>query len=332
MKRLIQNLTEVSSPSGSENAVREVILAELEPLADEIRVDALGNVIARKGKISSNGKRVIVAAHMDETGLIATHIDENGFVRFNTIGIPAPRYLLGGRVRFSNGVQGVIGSEKTAKPNEIPGADELFIDVGATSQKGCPVSMGDVAAFERSFLELGERLVAKSLDNRAGVAVAIETLRKLEGSPNEIYFTFTVQGTVGARGATVSAFEVDPQIGLVIDATPAGDTPNPVSRGISLGKGPGIKVKDSQMLADPKVIAWMEDTAEKAGIPVQREVLTHGSTDARSIQLTRSGVPTGGLVLPCRYIHSPSEMMDYGDVENAVDLLIALLDAPIDIG
>jgi len=332
MKQLIKKLTETYSPSGYENAICEVILGEIQPLADDIRVDTLGNIIARKGDKTATGKRIMVAAHMDEIGLIATHIDQNGFVRFTTVGIPFARYLLGGRVRFMNGVQGVIGSERLEKYNQIPPADKMFIDVGATSAKDCPVSMGDVAAFERPFVEMGSRLVAKSLDNRIGVAVAIETLRRLERSPNEVYFVFTTQEEVGVRGATVSAYDVDPEIGLALDVTPTGDTPNPIRREISLGKGPAIKVKDSSMLADPKVVTWMENTANQAKIPTQREVFTGGSTDARAIQLTRSGVPTGGLAIPCRYVHSPSEMIDYGDIENAVKLLTAMLSAPVDLG
>ena len=332
MKQLIQKLTETFSPSGYEDAIREVILAEIRPLADEIRVDALGNIIARKGKKTAKGQRVMVAAHMDEIGLIATHIDENGFVRFTTVGIPFARYLLGGRVRFVNGVQGVIGSERPDKRNEIPPADKLFIDVGASGKKDCPVKVGDVAAFERPFVEMGTRLVAKSLDDRVGVAIAIETLRRLGPGPNEVYFVFTAQEEVGVRGATVSAYGVDPEVGIAVDVTPAGDTPNPIRRDIALGKGPAIKIKDYMMLSDPKVVTWMEGTAQKNKIPTQREVFTGGSTDARAIQLTRSGVPTGGLVIPCRYVHSPSEMVDYGDVENAVKLLTAMLNAPIDLG
>lgn len=331
MKELLKKLTETFSPSGYEDAIRKVILAEIESLADEIRVDALGTIIVRKGEKTLGGKRVMVAAHMDEIGLIATHIDEHGFVRFTTIGIPFPRYLLGGRVRFVNGVQGIIGSEKTAKTNEIPSADRLFIDVGATAKKDCPVNVGDVAAFDRPFIDLGKRLVAKSLDNRAGVAVAIETLRRLGPNPNEVHFAFTVQEEVGVRGATVSAYGIDPQVGLAIDVTPAGDTPNSERREIALGNGPAVKVKDSQMLADPKVVTWIDQAAKKARISIQREVLTGGSTDARAIQLSRSGVPTGGLVLPCRYVHSPSEMMDYSDLENAVELLTAMFNAPISI-
>ena len=332
MKQLIQKLTETFSPSGYEDAIREVILSEIQPLADEISVDSLGNILARKGKKSAQGKRVMVAAHMDEIGLIATHIDLHGFVRFTTVGIPLARYLLGGRVRFMNGVQGVISSEQSKKFNEIPAPDKMFIDVGATSPKDCPVKMGDVAAFERPFVEMGKRLVAKSMDNRAGVAIAIETMRKLEGGPNEVYFVFTTQEEVGVRGATVSAYGIDPEIGIAIDVTPTGDTPDSIRHEIALGDGPAIKVKDSLMMADPKVIAWMERTAKKAKIPTQREVLTGGSTDARAIQLTRSGVPTGGLVIPCRYVHSPSEMVDFEDVENAVKLLTVMLSTRIDIG
>ena len=332
MKQLIKQLTETFSPSGYENAIREVILGEIQPLADEIRVDTLGNIIARKGEKAKDGKRVMVAAHMDEIGLIANHIDENGFVRFTTLGIPFARYLLGGRVRFMNGILGVIGAERPTKLNEIPPADKMFIDVGATSKKDCPIKIGDVAAFERPFEEMEGRLVAKSLDDRAGVAIAIETMRRLEGGPNEVYFVFTVQEEVGVRGATVSAYGIDPDVGIAIDVTPTGDTPNPVRRDIALGAGPAIKVKDNLMLSDPKVVAWMERTAHKAKIPTQREVLTGGSTDARAIQITRSGVPAGGLVIPCRYVHSPSEMIDYGDVEIAVKLLTIMLNTPIQLG
>ena len=236
MKQLIQKLTETFSPSGYEDAIREVILAEIKPLADEIHVDALGNIIARKGEKAANGKRVMIAAHMDEIGLITTHIDENGFVRFTTVGVPFVRYLLGGRVRFVNGVQGVISSERLDKFNEIPSADKMFIDVGTTGKKDCPVKVGDVAAFDRPFVEMGTRLVAKSLDDRVGVAVAIETLRRLKSSPNEVYFVFTAQEEVGVRGATVSAYGVDPEVGIALDVTPSGDTPNPIRRDIALAQ------------------------------------------------------------------------------------------------
>jgi putative aminopeptidase FrvX len=312
MKNLIQKLTETFSPSGSESAIREVIRAEVEALADDVRVDALGNLIARKGRKGKTGRRIMLAAHMDEIGLIASHIDSNGFVRFTDIGGVRPHTLVGGRVHFANGTPGVVGTES---------AD--------FSAKDCPVKVGDVAAFERPFLDLGRRLVAKSMDDRIGCAVLIETLRTLKTSPHELYFAFTTQEEVGMRGAITSTFGIDPDIGLAVDVTMTGDTPKSKPMAVSLGRGPAIKVKDSGMLADPRIVEWMYSTAEKRRIPYQREVLEGGTTDARAIQMTRSGVLAGCLSIPCRYVHSPSELVDYEDVQNAVKLMVALLTAPV---
>jgi endoglucanase len=338
MKQLLQTLTETFAPSGYESAVREVIMNEIRPLVDEMRVDALGNLIARKGTRAENGKRVMVAAHMDEIGLIATHIDQHGFVRFTTVGAASPRYLPGGRVRFANGARGVIGAERAEKANELSPVEKLFIDVGASSPQDCPVNVGDAAVFDYPFQEMGRRLAAKALDNRAGAAAAVETLRRLPlrgqygRGPNEVLVVFTAQEEVGARGAGVSAYGIDPEIGLSVDTTPAGDTPNATRREIALGRGPAIKVKDAHLLADPCIVDWMTRAAEGAGIPTQREVLAAGASDARAIQLTRAGVPTGGLCIPCRYGHSPSEMVDLDDLEHAVQLLAALLENPIELG
>lgn len=329
MKPLIQKLTETFSPSGSESAIRQVILEEIRPLADEIRVDALGNLIARKGSRGKNGKRLMLAAHMDEIGLIATHIDENGFVRFAGLGGIRPVALAGGRVRFMDGGCGVIGTDRLADANRAPTLEQCFIDVGATSAKDCPVHVGDVCAFERPFLDLGRRLVAKSMDNRIGCAVVIEALRRLPSSPYELSIVFTTQEEVGTRGATTSAFGLDPDLGLAVDVTDTGDTPRGSRMEVALGGGPAVKVKDAGMLSDPRLVDWMIHTAEKNHLPYQREVLLGGSTDARAIQLARSGVPAGCLSIPCRYIHSPSEMVDYEDVQNSVKLLVSLLRTPI---
>jgi len=331
MKPLIQKLTETFSPSGHESVVREIIRAEVKPFADEVRVDALGNLIVRKGSKGKKGKRIMLAAHMDEIGLMVTHVDENGFVRFASIGYVRPQTLLSGRVHFANGSEGVVGMEVELLASELTTLDRCYIDVGATNPKDCPVKVGDVGAFQRPFIDLGQRLVAKSMDDRIGCAVLIETLHSLKTSPHEIHFVFTTQEEIGTRGATTSAFGIDPDIGLAVDITPTGDTPKSKRMTVSLGKGPAIKVKDTGMLADPRIVEWMCATAEKKRIPYQREVLEVGSTDARAIQLTRSGVPAGSLSIPCRYVHTPSEMVDYGDVQNSVKLLVALLGAPIDL-
>jgi putative aminopeptidase FrvX len=329
MKNLIQKLTETFSPSSHESAIREMIRGEVEAFADEIRVDALGNLILRKGTKGKNGKRIMLAAHMDEIGLIATHIDEKGFIRFTNIGGVLPHTMLSGRVRFANGTQGVIGVEEYWHSDKFPSLRECYIDIGATSAKDCPIKVGDVAAFERPFLDLGKRLIAKSMDDRIGCAVIIETLRSLKASPHELVFVFTTQEEIGTRGATTSAFGIDPDIGLSVDVTLTGDTPKHRHMAISLGKGPAVKVKDAGMLADPHIVEWMCTTAEKRHIPYQREVLEGGTTDARAIQMARSGVPAGCLSIPCRYVHTPSEMVDYEDVQNSVKLLTALLSAPV---
>lgn len=331
MKQLIQKLTETYSPSGYESGICEVIRKEIKPFVNEIRVDALGNLVARKGSRSKNGMRIMLAGHMDEIGLMATHVDANGFIRFTGLGGIRLTMLTGSRVRFMDGTPGVIGTDRLTDMSKAPTLEQCFIDVGASSLKDCPVKIGDVCAFDRPFVDLGKRLVAKSMDDRIGCAVMIESLRTLKTSPHELYFVFTTQEEVGLRGATTSAFGVDPDLGLSLDVTATGDTPKGSHMEVALGKGPAVKVKDGGMLSDPRIVKWMVHTAEKARIPYQREILEGGTTDARAIQVARAGVPAGCLSIPTRYVHSPSEMVDTTDVENSVRLLVALLTAPVDL-
>ncbi len=329
MKSLIKKLVETNGPSGNEALIRALIRSEVEKFADDIRVDPLGNLIVRKGQKGNGGKRVILTAHMDEIGVIATHIDKNGFVRFSAIGGVNPGYCVGGRVRFTNGSAGLIGVEKEFQREKVPSIDNLYIDMGAADREGCPVKVDDLGAFERPFLELGGRMVSKAMDDRIGVAVLIETLRTLKSSPHELYFVFSTQEEVGLRGATTSAYGIDPEIGIAVDVTLTGDTPRGSKMEVGLGKGPAIKIRDSGMLADQRLVREMVRAAEKMNIPYQLEVLEGGTTDARAIQLTRSGVLAGCISIPCRYVHSPSEMVDYSDVIHAVDLLKTLISQPI---
>ncbi|MCB9135676.1 MAG: M42 family metallopeptidase [Anaerolineales bacterium] len=325
MKDLIKKLVETTGPSGYETQVRALVQAEIEGYADEITTDALGNLIARKKptkKGSGISKKIMISAHMDEIGLVVTHVDKNGFARFTNIGGVRPLNCVGGRVRFLNGSQGVIGIESGVT---TPTLNDLYIDLGATSPKDSPVKIGDIAAFERPFIDLGDRLVSKAMDDRIGVAVGIEALRQLKATPHEVSFVFSTQEEVGLRGATTSAFGVNPDIGIALDVTLSGDTPKGVKMEVGLGKGAAIKVRDGGMLSDPRVVDWMVQTAEKHNIPSQLEVLEGGTTDARAIQTARAGVPAGCISIPCRYVHSPSEMVDYNDVQNCVKLLVAML-------
>ncbi len=331
MKDLIQKLVESVGPSGYEGPVRQVVREAVEPFADDLRVDALGNLIARKGQKAANGMRVMLSAHMDEIGLMATHVDEKGFVRFTPIGGVRALNLGGGRVHFLKGPHGVIGSERLDSHDKVPSFDKLFIDVGATSREDCPVGVGDIAVFERPFLDLGDRMVSKAMDDRISVAVQIEALRQWQPGPNEVYFVFSTQEEVGLRGATVAAYGVDPDLGLSVDVTLTGDTPKAATMEVALGNGPAIKVRDGRMLSDPRVVSALVKAAEQANLPYQLEVLEGGTTDATVMQLTRSGVPAGAVSIPCRYVHSPSEMTDYNDVQNAVKLLVAFLSQPIEL-
>jgi endoglucanase len=330
MKQLLKTLTETFAPSGYEDAVREIILKEVKPLADEVRVDTLGNLIVHKKptKASKFPKKIMLAAHMDEIGVIVSHVDKKGFARFTNVGGAFGRYTLGARVRFLNGVTGVVGYDRLEQVDNILPINKMYIDVGATSKESCPVKVGDIAAFERTFIEMGDRLVAKSLDDRSGVVVLIETLRALKATPNDLYFVFTTQEEVGTRGAGTAAFGINPDIGIAVDVTSTGDTPASIKMVMELGKGPCVKFRDVGMISDPRIVDWMIQSAEKAKIPYQREVLLMGSTDAREIQISGAGVMAGALSIPCRYVHSASEMIDINDLKNSVKLLTAMLSKP----
>jgi endoglucanase len=332
MKPLIKKLVEAYGPSGNEAQIRELVRAEIHGQPDYITVDPLGNLIAVvKGKAKS-GKRIMLSAHMDEIGVIVSHIDERGFARFQNIGGVNPLTCIGGRVRFANGLTGVINVDiRRDDPAKLPALADLFIDVGATSKTDCPVKVGDAAGFYRPLEEAGTRLVAKSMDDRIGVAVLIETLRQLRRTPHEVAFVFSVQEEVGLRGAGTAAFGIDADLGIAVDVTRTGDTPNGVKMAVALGGGPAVKVRDSGMLADPRIKNLMLERAKNANIPAQLEILEAGTTDAAAMQIARGGLPAGCLSIPTRYIHSPSEMVDFRDVQQSVALLLEILQKPIEL-
>ena len=329
MRELIRKLVETYGPSGDEEQIRAAIRAEVEPLADEIRVDPLGSLVVHK-RGRGGGQRILLDAHMDEIGVMVSYIDEKGFARFTKIGGVFPLNCVGGRVRFADGRLGVIGIEsKRDDPGRIPELSELFIDVGATSRDDCPVKVGDPAVFFRPFavVEAGEhtRYVSKTMDDRIGCAILIETLRRLESTPHDLYLVFSVQEETTLSGARTSAYGIEPDLAIAVDVTGTGDTPESRPMAVKLGHGPAIKVQDRGMIAHPQVRDLLVERAEAAGIPYQMEVLEYGTTNAAAMQLVRAGVPSGCLSVPCRYIHSPSEMVDADDVENSVRLLLKVL-------
>jgi putative aminopeptidase FrvX len=329
VKGLIRKLTEAFGPSGREAELRQIVRAEIKGQCDYISEDPLGNLIGVVKAKAKSGRRIMLAAHMDEIGLIVSPVDEHGFARVAPVGGVFPLNCVGSRVRFASGRPGVIGMEQREDEKKAPTLDQLYVDTGAADRDSCPVAVGDMAVFDRPLAEAGGRLVAKAMDDRIGVAILIETMRRLKRTLHEVQFVFTVQEEVGLRGARTSAFHLDPEIAVSVDITVTGDTPRCRPMAVELGKGPAIKVRDSGMIADPRIVKWMTGAAAAHRIPHQLEVLERGTTDAAMIQISRAGVPAGCLSIPCRYAHSPSEMVDLADVENAVKLLLAMLQGQV---
>ena len=328
MKDLIKKLVESFGPTGFEDEVRAIIHAEIKDLVDEIRVGKLGDLIAVK-KGSGKGRKVMLVAHMDEIGLMVTHVDKRGYARVAPLGGVFPLYCVGARVRFTNGQLGVLEVDLREDTSKTPTLDQLYIDVGATSKTDCPVKVGDVAIFHQGLENVGKRLIAKSLDDRIGCAILIETLRRLKQTPHEVYFVFSVQEETTSVGARTAAYSIDPDLALAIDMTGTGDTPKAQPMAVEMGKGPAIKVRDAGMIADPRIKNLLVQRAQAARIPYQLEIFRLGTTDAQAVQSVRSGIPSGAVSIPARYVHSQAEMIDLDDVENTVKLLVELLKKPI---
>lgn len=323
MKNLIKKLTSAYGPSGRENTIADIIKNEIKDLGLEILSDNMGNLIVVK---KGSGKKIMVSAHMDEIGLIVTNVDDKGFIRFSNVGGQNPNILLGSKITFENGICGIIGIEHLENKSEIK-QNKLFIDIGAKSKKEAleRVKLGDIATFYPQFIDLGRCLTSKALDDRVGCAILIETIKRVIHSENEVYFVFTVQEEVGLRGARTAAYRLNPEIGIAVDVTATGDTPESLVMDVALGKGPAIKVMDRSVICHPFVKDGLIKAAEDMAISYQLEILERGGTDAGAIHITREGIPSGAVSIPCRYIHSASEMVDINDVTEAVNLLSTYL-------
>lgn len=337
MKDLLLKLSAAFGPSGSEEEVRALVQAELSRLAEDVRVDTMGNLLGRvgpKGRGAKGGRRVFITAHLDEVGLVVTTVDKKGFLRFGGLGRAGldAHLALGQRVRFSDGRFGVIGAEPVDHADDLR-FDKLYIDVGAASEDEARkrFTPGDVAVFDREPALLGSRLTGRAAGSRGAVAVLLKTLKELKSSPHELSIAFTTQKEVGSRGARPAAFGFDPELALVLDATATGDTPEAKRMEVALGKGPAIKVQDQSGIAHPAVRRAIAAAAEKAGKPVQYEVLEAAGSELGVVQMSRGGVPASGLAIPTRYRFSPTEVVDLGDLEAALAVLVQFLKEPVDL-
>lgn len=327
MKELLKKLTEAFGPAGQESKIVDLIKKELEGHVDEMFVDNMGNLIAHK---KGPGKKLMFSAHMDEIGFMVTHIEKEGFLRFTNIGGHTPYTLKGLRVIFDNGTVGTINSHRVDSPNELK-FDNLFIDLGAKNKEEAEklVRIGDVCGFYNPTLNAQNRMIGNSMDDRAGCAVLIKAAQEVKSCPNDVYFVFSTQEEVGLRGAKVAAYRITPDMGVALDVTPTGDTPEGVKLSVKLGDGVAIKVKDASVIAHPVVKNFMVDVAEALDIKYQMEVLPYGGTDAGAIHLTKEGIPSGTISVPCRYVHSHSEMVDLDDMDACVALVKGMLNVDI---
>ncbi len=322
MMKLLKTLTGINAPSGHEEFVRDFIEKEIKNYCDDVKTDSLGNLVAHK---KGAGRKIMFAAHMDEIGVIARAIDDNGFIRFGAVGGLCIKELAHRRVEFLNETVGVIGSEEEAFDKK-PTIDKLYIDIGAKDKADAEkrITIGDMAVFRGEYHEGNGIVISKALDNRAGCYILMEALKRVGESENDLYFVFTSQEEVGLRGAKTAAFSIEPDYAVAVDVTDTGDTPNAPVMDVKMGGGAAVKVMDRSVLCDSYVRSMITETARENGIPYQLEIMTDGGTDAGAIHLSGAGVKTGGISLPTRYIHSPSETASADDIKACIDLVTAL--------
>jgi endoglucanase len=316
MFEILKQLIGPVAPSGCEGAVADVIEALAKPYG-EVSRDVLGNVIVHK---PGSGKKIMAAAHMDSIGVVATYLEDNGFVRFGALGGLRPVSLIAQRVRFGNGTVGVICADGDVAPKDLA-VDKLYIDTA-----GQPVRVGDVAAFVGEPVQLGDLVMSPYLDDRIGCAVLLAAMQQTQNSDNDLYFAFTVQEEVGTRGAGPAAFAIEPELGIAVDVCGAGDTPAGAEKNdLTVGGGPVLKLMDVGTISNYQASQMVEQVAKGLDIPVQRNVATRGGTDARAMQVSRSGAVVTQLGIATRYIHSPNEMASLRDAAQCATLLAAVM-------
>lgn len=334
MKELLKELCLINGTSGSENKVREFIISKIKDLC-EYRTDALGNLICFKKGRKAPKKKLMICAHMDEVGFIVTSVRSDGTLAFDTVGGIDTSVIIGRQVTVGNsGLNGVIGSPAVhnlskGEREKAPSVSDLYIDIGACDKADAEkhVKPGDCAYFSSEFTELGEnRIKSKAIDDRAGCAAMI---RLMEEEPEyDTWFVFNTQEEIGLRGATVSAYSVKPDIAFVLEATTAADIDgvSGAKRVCSLGNGPVVSFMDRSTVYDKELYRLAFETAAELGIKCQTKTVIAGGNDSGAIHISGKGVRTLAISVPCRYLHSPSCVIEYKDLEDSYKLVKAMLE------
>jgi putative aminopeptidase FrvX len=334
---LFKRLSETPGVPGREDRQREIAREELEDLTDEVHTDALGSVIGTKR--GRDDVRVMVAAHMDEIGFLVRHIDDNGFIRLQPLGGHDPANMVSQRVIVTTAsgasLRGAL--QPTRKPphlqqegdRKVPKVEEFFVDLGMPADEVKEaVRVGDYATMDRALEKVGGNYLGKAMDDRVGVFVMLEALRALGDHEASIHAVATSQEEVGLRGAEASGWALAPTVVIALDITLAVDIPGTEEEGriTELGKGVALKIMDSYSISHPRLLEHFQRIAEREGIPHQTEILPFGGTDAAGVQRLHGGIPAITISVPCRYTHTPNEMVSERDVQAAIDLLARYLE------
>ena len=328
--KLLEKLTSAFGPSGREFAVADLVSEELKKMKLKTKRDVHGSTRVTLG---NSGKKILLAAHLDEIGLISTYIDKDGFIKASPVGFVYKEGLFGNRVQFENGTWGVISSEKTYPKPEIE-MHKFFIDIGAKDRKEAEklLPIGTFGVFARDLVKAANgRIISKALDDRIGVYVLLKVIKELASADlkDTVNFVFTVQEEFSGLGAATSAFGIAPHIAIAVDVTDSDDTRENMYLNMRLDSGPAIKIMDASLISHPKLKEHFISIAKKNKIPHQLEVLPCGGTDAGTMSLVKKGIPSIGISIPTRYIHTPSEMISSTDVENTIKLLVAAVKGKI---
>ncbi len=331
MRTILEKLLKPVGPTGCETPVAQAITELLEGHVDEMHVDVMGNLVAIKNG-EAGGKRVMLSSHMDHIGYIVTDVEKEGYVRVMTLGgvglSKDPRHIV-----FTNGVHGILCAQPLKAGENLEGR-HLFVDIGAKDREDAlkQVNIGDCAVCVCDIVALGEhRIASPAMDDRCACALQVAVLQQMGKPKNTIVAVFSVQEEVGCRGAKTAAYNADAQIGLALDVTAWGDTPEVTLPSVKLGEGAGVKIMDRGSISSPLVRDALIACAEKAGAAYQREVLPFGGTDASAMQAARGSMYAGTLSIPCRYVHSACEVIDMRDMESALKILLQFVNHTFDI-
>lgn len=330
---LLKQLSNAVGPSGFEGDVREFVSKEMKKYVDEVSIDKIGNLIChKKGK----GPKVMLAAHMDEVGLIVNEIQEDGKLKFSRVGGIEPFAIIGqkvaviGKKKSVTGVVSFLELHEGLKIQSPPSLFQLYVDTGLKKEEleKIGVRIGSYIVMKQDFEFLGSEdlLCGKALDDRVGCYILIELAKRLKNMKNDIYYVFTVQEEIGLHGAKVSVEEIDPEWGIAVDTTSSDDSGNP--KRSRLGGGPCITVKDAEVISNSCINNWLEEIAKENKIPIQFKVDEFATSDAAKIMLSKQSVPSTAVNVPIRNIHSSVGIAHRKDIENTISLLYNLLKNP----